>query len=327
MKSLSDRNPDFATRLMRCISSPMTPSPPRVFDRDLVRLHRDRAARSFQDYAFLKTRESSQLIDRLEDVSRTFANVLDLGAHDGTATQMLAAHPQVSRVEAGEVSPEFISAIKAKGLAGRVLDEEAPDLPEGTYDLITSVLSLHWVNDLPGSLIQIRKALKPDGLFLGCLFGAGTLSELRSALSEAELELTGGVSPRMSPLPGLQDMAGLMQRTGFALPVVDVDTVTVRYGDPFKLLSDLKGMGEQAAFAVSEKAPRRPLSRRLLARMAEIYAERFSDPDDRLRATFNVVWLSGWKPDQSQPKPLKPGSAKHSLADAVKNIRRSDPDE
>lgn len=302
----------------------MTPTPPRIFDRDLVRLHRDRAARSYSDYAFLKARESSQLIERLEDVSRTFSNALDIGAHDGTATALLAAHKQVERVEAGEVSGEFLQQIKAKGLSARAIDEEAPGLADDTFDLVTSVLSLHWVNDLPGALAQIRNALKPDGLFLGCLFGAGTLNELRTCLSEAELELTGGVSPRMSPLPGLQDMAGLMQRAGFALPVVDVDTVTVRYGDPFKLLNDLKGMGEQAAFVANEKAPRRPLSRKLLARMAELYAERFSDPDGRLRATFNVVWLSGWKPDPRQPKPLKPGSAKHSLADAVKNIRLKD---
>jgi hypothetical protein len=180
------------------------------------------------------------------------------------------------------------------------------------------------VNDLPGALIQIRTALKPDGLFLGCLFGAGTLGELRTSFLEAETELTGGAGVRISPLPGLQDMAGLMQRAGFALPVVDLETVTVRYGEPFKLLRDIKGMGEQAAFAPNEKMPRRPLSRRLLARMAEIYAERFADSDGRLRATFNVIWLSGWAPDASQPKPLRPGSAKHSLADAVRKAGRKD---
>ncbi|MEQ9314417.1 MAG: SAM-dependent methyltransferase, partial [Henriciella sp.] len=159
-------------------------------------------------------------------------------------------------------------------------------------------------------------------LFLGCLFGAGTLAELRTSLLEAETELTGGATPRLSPLPGLQDMAGLLQRTGFALPVVDVEPVTVRYGDPLKLLADLKGMGEQAAFAVGDRAGRKPLTRRLLARMAEIYAERFADPDGRLRATFNVIWLSGWAPDASQPRPLRPGSAKHSLADAVKRAKK-----
>lgn len=234
---------------------------------------------------------------------------------------MLAKHPQIGAVDAGEVSAPFRQAMEQRGLSAIQVDEEEIAVDPSSYDLVTSVLSLHWVNDLPGSLIQIRQALKPDGLFLGCLFGAGTLGELRTSFLEAETEVTGGAGARISPLPALQDMAGLMQRAGFALPVVDLETVTVRYSDPFKLLSDIKGMGEQAAFAANEKLPRRPLSRRLLARMADIYAERFADEDGRLRATFNVIWLSGWAPDRSQPKPLRPGSAKHSMADAVRKIR------
>ncbi len=185
------------------------------------------------------------------------------------------------------------------------------------------MLNLHWVNDLPGTLVRIREQLKPDGLFLGCLFGGGTLSELRTCLIEAEAEITGGAAARLSPLPGLQDMAALMQRAGFALPVADIDTVTVRYGDPFRLLRDIKGMGEQAAFMTQAEAPRRPLSPHVLARMAELYAEKFSDADGRLRATFNIVWLSGWAPHANQPKPLRPGSARHSLADAVRKAGRT----
>lgn len=281
-------------------------------------MHRDRAAKTYGDYAFLKERESSQLIERLEDVNRQFDRALDFGAHDGTAAQLLAAHPQVGQVEAVEGSSAMRALVEARGIDLREAGDETLGLPDAHYDLITSVLALHWVNDLPGTLIQLRHALKPDGLFLGCLFGAGTLSELRSALIEAESEVSGGAVPRLSPLPGLQDMAGLMQRGGFALPVVDVETVTVRYGDPFKLLRDLKGMGEQAAFAASDETARKPLSAAVLSRMAEIYAERFADPDGRLRATFNVIWLSGWAPHASQPKPLRPGSAKHSLADAVR---------
>ena len=299
----------------------MTPAPPKLFDRHLHRRNRERAALLYDEYAFLKERESSHLIERLEDVSRQFDRALDLGAHDGRLAAMLADHPQVGAVDAGEVSDAFRKSIGAKGLTAMELDEEDIAVEPGRYDLVTSALSLHWVNDLPGTLIQIRQALKPDGLFLGCLFGAGTLAELRTSFLEAETELTGGAGARISPLPGLQDMAGLMQRAGFALPVVDLETVTVRYGDPFKLLNDIKGMGEQAAFAPNEKLPRRPLSRRLLARMAEIYAERFADEDGRLRASFNVIWLSGWAPDKSQPKPLRPGSAKHSMADAVRKIR------
>ncbi|MEM5515813.1 methyltransferase domain-containing protein [Henriciella sp. AS95] len=301
----------------------MTPTPPKLFDSAQLQMHRDRAAKTYGEYDFLKRRESSQLIERLEDVSRTFSTVLDFGTHDGTAAEMLAQHDQVGSVEAVELSDGFRQLAEARGVSVRSLQGEAFDLPAERYDLVTSILALHWVNDLPGALIQIKQALKPDGLFLGCLFGAGTLNELRTSLLEAEAEVTGGATPRVSPLPGLQDMAGLLQRAGFALPVVDVAPVTVRYGDPFKLLADLKGMGEQAAFAPNEKAPRRPLSPRILARMAQIYAERFSDPDGRMRATFNVVWLSGWAPDANQPKPLRPGSAKHSLADAVRKAGES----
>lgn len=299
----------------------MSPAPPKLFDRQLHRLNRDRAASAYSDYAFLKQRESSHLIERLEDVTRRFERALDLGAHDGTMAKLLMAHPQVETVEAGELSPRLR---EVSGIEMREIDEESADVDPASYDLVTSVLSLHWVNDLPGTLIQIRRALKPDGLFLGCLFGAGTLTELRTAFLEAESELTGGAAARVSPLPGLQDMAGLMQRAGFTLPVVDVEPVTVRYDDPFALMRDLKGMGEQAAFVASEKSPRRPLSRRILARMAEIYKERFADPDGRLRATFNVVWLSGWAPDESQPKPLRPGSARHSMADAVRKSGRKE---
>lgn len=196
-------------------------------------------------------------------------------------------------------------------------DETLPFQP-GTFDLVTSVLSLHWINDLPGLLNQVRSVLKPDGLLLACLFGGGTLNELRAALIEAESEVTGGVSPRLSPLPSLQDMAGLLQRARFALPVADIERVIVRYEHPMKLLRDLKGMGEQAAFSPREGQGRRPLSRRILTRMSEIYVERFSDPDGRIRASFDIIWLSGWAPAANQPKPLKPGSGKFSLADAVK---------
>ena len=296
--------------------------PPKLFDPNQVRLHRDRAAARYNDYAFLKERESSQLIERLLDTTKTFEHALDLGAHDGRAALKLAGSGRVARVETGEVSAHFRGKMDRAGLAAHPLDIELPDLESGRYDLITSVLSLHWVNDLPGTLARIRERLRPDGLFLGCLFGGGTLAELRASLIEAETELTGGASARLSPLPSLQDMAALMQRAGFALPVVDLDTVTVRYADPLKLLLDIKGMGEQAAFVPGERAPRKPLSPALLARMSELYHERYSDADGRIRATFNVVWLSGWAPHQSQPKPLRPGSARHSLADAVKNFPR-----
>jgi NADH dehydrogenase [ubiquinone] 1 alpha subcomplex assembly factor 5 len=209
----------------------------------------------------------------------------------------------------------MVEIARAAGTPASVLDEETPDLAAGNFDLIVSALSLHWVNDLPGTLVRLRQGLKPDGLFLGALFGAGTLAELRECLMDAETDLTGGVSPRLSPLPGLKDMAGLMQRAGFALPVADRDTVVVRYRDPARLLSDLKGMGEQSALAPGMI---RPLPRAVLDRALSLYRERHADPDGRVRASFEIVHVSGWAPAPGQPKPLKPGSAKASLADAVR---------
>jgi NADH dehydrogenase [ubiquinone] 1 alpha subcomplex assembly factor 5 len=299
-------------------------TPPILFDRSHVARNRDRASLHYRNYAFLKARESTQLLERLADVSRQFSKALDLGAHDGLATEGLISSDQVADVTALELSPRMVNLLKSKDINAVLGSEEKLPFEPATFDLVTSVLALHWVNDLPGALAQIKSVLKPDGLFLGCLFGGGTLNELRTSLIEAESSLTGGISPRISPLPGLQDMAGLMQRAGFALPVADVERVTVRYSSPLKLLDDLKGMSEQAAFAKRDGQERRPLSRRMLSRMAEIYQERFSDPDGKVRATFEIVWLSGWAPAENQPKPLRPGSGKFSMADAVKNVRKSD---
>ena len=295
----------------------MSQSPPKIFDRAQVAQHRNRASSAFGEYAFLKERESIGLIERIEDVSRHFDRVLDLGGHIGTTAKHLTGHPQVGEVVSADLSPRMVESMLRAGLNAQVVDEEALPFAPDSFDLVTSVLSLHWVNDLPGALIQIRNCLKADGLFLGCMFGGGTLSELRTALVQAESEVTGGVSPRVSPLPGLQDMAGLLQRAGFALPVADVERVTVRYDNALKLMGDLKGMGEQAAFVMRPDQSRRGLSRRILARANEIYAEQFSDRDGRIRASFEIVWLSGWVPHENQPKPLKPGSARMSLADAV----------
>jgi SAM-dependent methyltransferase len=181
-------------------------------------------------------------------------------------------------------------------------------------DLAASLLALHAVNDLPGALIQIKRALRPDGLFIACLLAGQSLTELRQSLLAAEVELTGGASPRVAPFADLRDLGGLLQRAGFALPVIDSESVTVRYGDMFGLLRDLRAMGW--ANALSERS-RKPLRRSVLLRAAELYAERFADPDGRLRATFEIVWLSGWAPHESQQKPLRPGSAKARLADAL----------
>ncbi len=264
---------------------------------------------------------SRDIADRVQDTPRRFERALDLGCHDGRLARILSGTGRVGAVEASDLSPAMVSAARAAGTEAGVLDEETPSLPEDRFDLIVSALSLHWVNDLPGTLVRLRQGLRPDGLFLGALFGAGTLVELRDCLMEAETDVSGGVSPRLSPLPGLKDMANLMQRAGFALPVADRDTVVVRYRDPARLLADLKGMGEQSALAPGMI---RPLPRAVLDRALSLYRERHADPDGRVRASFEIVHVSGWAPAPGQPKPLRPGSAKASLADAVRQQGKRD---
>ena len=200
-----------------------------------------------------------------------------------------------------------------------VVDEERLPFAPASLDLIVSSLALHWINDLVGALIQIRHALKPDGLFLGAILGGATLTELRQALTVAEVEIVGGAGPRVSPFADAHDAASLLQRAGFALPVVDVDTVTVRYGHSLSLMADLRAMGE--ANALFER-PATPLTRRILARADEIYRERFSQPDGRIVATFEIITLTGWAPHESQQQPLRPGSAKMRLADALHAVER-----
>jgi len=195
-----------------------------------------------------------------------------------------------------------------------VADEEALPFADNTLDLVVSGLSLQAVNDLPGALAQVRRALKPDGLFLAALLGGDTLAELRHSFAMAESELDGGVSPRVAPFPDLRDLGGLLQRAGFALPVTDVDRITVRYATPLGLLHDLRRMG--AANPLVERR-RVPLRRATLMRAMEVYAARFADPDGRVRASFDIMWLSGWSPHESQQKPLRPGAAKQRLADAL----------
>lgn len=302
-------------------SSPPGHSPPVLFDLARLRAHRRRAARGWPEYDFLKARLSRDLIDRLEDTPRRFARALDLGCHGGTLAALLAGHGRVGEVLAADLAPEMAQLARAAADAGSVACSlEALPFAPASFDLVASTASLHWVNDLPGTLIQVREALTPDGLFLAAMFGGGTLAELRTVLSEAETELRGGVSPRISPLPALGDVAGLMQRAGFALPVVDIETVTVRYDDMFRLLADLRGMGEQAAFHGRQTAS---LRRDVLLAAAESYQSRFADPDGRIRASFRVIWLSGWAPGPGQPKPLRPGSARARLAEAVGSQERS----
>jgi SAM-dependent methyltransferase len=273
------------------------------FEPRLVRQRKRRARASFRDAAFLHERVVADLADRLEAIPRPFPNVLALGG-GGLFSEEIRVRPELSG---------RIGAILETDLD--LIDPEHLPFAAGAFDLIASPLALHWINDLPGALIQLRLALKPDGLLLASLFGGETLSELRLSLIEAESELSGGAGPRISPFADLQDIAGLLQRAGYALPAADRDVVTVRYGEPMKLLADLRAMGETSA--LRERNPR-ALSRRILTRAFEIYRERYADDDGRVRATFEILTATGWSPHESQQKPLKPGSAKMRLADALK---------
>lgn len=249
---------------------------------------------------------AADLADRLEAIPRDLPLVLTLGGGAFFSREVSARPGLIARIGA------ILEADVASGCV--VVDPEHLCFADASFDLIASNLMLHAVNDLPGALIQMRRALKPDGLLLASLFGGDTLHELRLSLIEAETELTGGAGPRVSPFAGLQDIAHLLQRAGFALPAADRDVVTVRYAEPMRLLADLRAMGETAALA--ERSPR-ALSRRILARTFEIYRHRFSDPDGRVRATFEIITATGWAPHENQQKPLKPGSAKARLADAL----------
>ena len=292
------------------MAEPPTLPSPLIFDRTLLRTRRRRAA-SLGPATFLLDRVAADITDRLATVKRRFDLALDLGTPGEAVRAALARVGSVGTIVAAAAFPA--------GCAGRVTpfviaDEEALPFGDATLDLVVSALALQFVNDLPGTLVQIRRALKPDGLLLAALLGGETLTELRESFAAAESETTGGVSPRVAPFADLRDLGALLQRAGFALPVTDTDRLTVRYDSAFALMHDLRRMG---ATNILVDRRRRPLRRATLMRMAEIYAERFADPDGRLRATFEIVWLSGWSPHPSQQQPLKPGSAAARLADAL----------
>jgi SAM-dependent methyltransferase len=278
---------------------------PVIFDRRLLRERRRRAA-ALVPADFLLAHVANDFAERLQSVLRRFELAVDLTPGDHIR-KMLAASGKVGRIIA-------VDPLVASGPLAVVADEEALPFRDGSLDLVISALALHFVNDLPGALIQIRRALKPDGLFLAAMLAGETLAELRRAFAEAEVEVEGGISPRVVPFPDLRDLGALLQRAGFALPVADIERITVRYATVFSLMHDLRRMG--ATNALSERR-RAPLRRTTLMRMCEIYERRFADPDGRLRATFEIVWLSGWAPDPSQQQPLRPGSAKMRLADAL----------
>jgi SAM-dependent methyltransferase len=264
---------------------------------------------------FLMRRVADDLADRLGAVERRFASGAALFCQTAAAAGVLADSGKVADIVRVEADTAFLG--REPGLVAP--PETVPFEPQ-SLDLAVSLLSLQAMNDIPGMLAQIRRALRPDGLFLGAFAGAGTLAELRESFVAAEAELYGGVSPRVIPFPDIRDAGGLLQRAGLALPVADIETVVVRYESMFSLMADLRAMGETSPLV---DRPRRPGTRKLFARAAEIYAERFSDPDGRIRASFAIVWMSGWAPDASQQKPLRPGSATMSLAKALENPGKS----
>ncbi len=284
-------------------------SPPSlIFDRSLLRGRLQRAIKA-GGADFLLRASIDDIAKRLALIIRDFSSVLDVGTPLPGLSERLARDGRIV------VRMAPLAQMASGATLSLVGDEEALPFAAERFDLAVSALSLQTVNDLPGALVQIRRVLKPDGLFLGCLFGGQTLRELRSALALAETELSGGVSPRVAPFADVRDMGQLLQRAGFALPVADSEPLAVRYRDMFALMADLRAMGGANALV---GRIRKPSSRRLFLRAAEIYAERFSDADGRVRATFELIFVSGWAPHESQQKPLRPGAAKMRLEDALR---------
>jgi SAM-dependent methyltransferase len=282
----------------------MAPNPnaaPILFDRPLLRARQKRAMRA--PATFLLDRVAEDAAERLQAVLREFNNAADIGTPGDQLRNALAGRlGQLARIDLPDSESEPLA------------------LQPEQLDLAVSALAFQFVNDLPGVLAQIRRALKPDGFLLAAMIGGDTLTELRQSFAAAEAELEGGVSPRVVPFADLRDVGALLQRAKFALPVTDVDRIVVRYASAFALMADLRRMGATNVLVERRRTPSR---RATMLRMAQIYGERFADADGRIRATFDVIWLSGWAPHESQQRPLKPGSAKASLAEAVRGIKNT----
>ncbi len=274
-----------------------------IFDRRSVRLHRDRAADSVQAVGAILDEAADRLLDRLDDVNRRFMRALDLGGRGGIASRLRARGIETVSVDLSRSMLQHSDALKV------VADEEWLPFGPGSFDLVVASLSLHWVNDLPGALVQIRHAMRPDGLFLASMPVLPTLGTLRAALLQAEMELSGGVSPRVSPFPELRDCASLLQRAGFALPVADADEISLAYRDPLSLLRDLRAAGEANAVALRDRrVPPRGLVPLALGLLGETLP---------YETTLRMAMMTGWSPSPDQPKPLRPGQFTVSLADAV----------
>jgi SAM-dependent methyltransferase len=284
---------------------------PNIFDSELLARRRNRVAARASAHDFLLRRVAEDLAERLAIVRREFPLAADIGTHHGVVARAIGALQHVGQVISYDPAPRLLAQAPEPRVQGPL--EVLPFAP-GSLDLAVSGLSLQLVDDLPGVLVQIRRALKPDGLLLAALLGGRTLLELREAWLAAEDEVSGGASPRVAPFADVRDLGGLLQRAGFALPVADSDTVTVTYATPLDLMREVKAMGASNMLAARRRVP---VTRRLLLRAAEIYAQRFGLADGRVPATFEILTLTAWVPHESQQKPLAPGSAKARLADAL----------
>lgn len=284
---------------------------PQIFDRELLTRRRDRIAGSAAQHDFLLARVADDFAERLSLVRRTFTAGLSIDAHHGLLSRRLRTLPNVGAILDADLSASLLAHCDGPAM---LADAESLPLDAGSIDLAVSGLSLHLVNDLPGALIQLRHALKPDGLLLAALLGSETLRELREAWLVAESEMTGGASPRVAPFGDVRSIGALLQRAGFALPVADTDVVTVTYESPLHLMREIKAMGMSNMLTERRRVP---VTRGLLLRAAEVYQSRFGRPGGRIPATFEIVTLTAWTPHESQQKPLRPGSATTRLAAAL----------
>ena len=298
----------------------MAQTSPQIFNSTIWQQNRDRAARTgFAQAAFLKELACTRLAERLELVKRDFTDILDLGCHSGQMGAALPSrfHQQPIHLTQTDTSALFVQQAASANpfaQASLVMTDELLPVEQASCDAVLSSLYLHWMNDLPGMLTQIRLALRPDGLFLAVLLGGRSLTELRGCLAEAETELCGGLSPRVTPMADIRDLGSLLQRAGFALPVADAEMLTITYPDMFRMMADLRAMGGQNCLIgrVGHFTPRA-----VFLRAAELYQQKYSDASGQITASVELITLTGWAPDASQPKPLRPGSAAQRLAEAL----------
>ncbi len=273
-----------------------------VFNRNHLRLRRKRALPEFAKHGFLFEWSAKQIIDRLQDIKKTFPVTYSIGNRvPDDFWQQLKAQKQIETLIVSDIAKGDI-----------ISDNEILPFQENSADLIVSVLDLHTINDLPGTLMQIRKILKPDGLFIACMLGGETLYELRESLMQTDIEMSSGASPRVAPFADTQTAGALLQRAGFALPVVDSEIIRVSYQTMFNLMADLRGMGESNALTARKKTFTSPV---FFARAAEYYQNHFNEEDHRVTASFEIIFMIGWAPHESQQKPLRRGSAEHSLTE------------